>query len=69
MASVVLQTGDGNKYWEILVRDGNSITLQDLSDILRELGKAKTEIWPNVTPSFQVDTILDQAAYLLSIGK
>ena len=49
-------------------REAVYLTFDDLSTVLRELAKDKDVVWPRVTPAFQVDTIIDQAAYLLSIA-
>ncbi len=45
-----------------------NIRYRELGQILRELITVKEQVWPRVTPSFQIDTILEQAATLLEIG-
>lgn len=52
----------------ITLANGNQLSFVGLANILRELGCSKETVWPKVTPAFQVDTILDQAAYLVSIA-
>lgn len=47
---------------------GDGIRCRELGTILRQLLKDKQVVWPRVTPSFQIDTILEQAATLLEIG-
>lgn len=52
----------------VTLANGNYLSFQGLSNLLRELGASKQAVWPKVEPSFHVDNILDQAAYLVSLA-
>lgn len=65
--NVIDEVTDGG----IITNDGVHISFQELSSILRELNEpdVRRAVWPKVTPQFQVDSLLDQAAYILSLAK
>lgn len=65
--NVIDEVTDGG----VITNDGVHISFQELSSILRELNEPEVRraVWPNVTPQYEVDSLLDRAAYILSLAK